>query len=231
MPGGANLCVNLPSLSVPSVSEVARQFFAQINTALTPLQPVFAIMDTLQAVVDCVKSIPEAILQLDPQGLLECAPNMLDKLSKVAAMFPPLSIPVLLRDAISAIIVFLQGLQQDLAGAQLQLDRILEAKTAAQLPGNAPLLGVIACAEDFFGKVMEHIGGGAEPLNRLIGVLNTLVGLIPGVPPIPCIGGLDGAPLVLQGILEKFIQVLVIVRNLLPGGLRLSPYTPKGQNC
>lgn len=230
-PGGVSLCVNLPSLTVPTLSEIARQMFAQINTLIAPLGPVFALMDVVKALGDCVQSVPEAIVKLDPSGLIQCAPVLVEKLAKVAMMFPPLSIPIMLKDAITAIIAFLQGLQEDLQGAQLQLDRILEANTASLLPGNAALIDVVSCARSFYDRVMEHIAAGASPLNRLLGVLNFLVGFLPGVPPLPCIGGLDGLPTYVQTVLEKFITVLKIARSLLPGGLKITPYIPAGANC
>jgi len=231
MPAGASLCAQLPNSIVPSSSELARQMFAQVNSALAPLSPLFTMMDTIKALFDCVSALPDVITKLDVTALLECAPNLAEKISKLIAIFPPLSIPATIRGILDSVIVFLNGLQQDLAGAQLQLDRILEAGTAAQIPGNEPLLAIVACAQDFYGKVMEHMANSAQPLNRLLGVLNMLLGLVPGAPTIPCIGGLDGSPAVIQEALEKFIAVLKIVRSLIPGGLLLNVYVPKGQNC
>lgn len=231
LPGGVNLCASLPNSIVPDISEIARQAFAQVNSALTPLVPIFNVLDAIKAVFDCVSAVPKAITELDVVGLLECAPNMVEKVSKLAALFPPLSIPGTIRDVLSVMILALEGLKQDLESYKIQADRILEAATAAQLPGNAPLLGIVACAQDFYAKVMEHVANGATPLNRLLGLLNMLIGLIPGVQPIPCIGGLDGTPDIVIGILERFIQVLKIVRSLLPGGLKINPFVPKGINC
>ena len=231
LPGGASLCVSLPSLTIPTASEYARQLFAQVNSALTPLLPAFAIMDVVKALGDCVQAIPDAIVKLDPVGLIECAPALIERLAKVASMFPPLSIPIFARDVLSLMILMLQGLQEDLAGAQQQLDRILEASTAAQLPGNSNLLAVVVCAQNFYDAIMSHIAAGATPLNRLIGLINMFLGFIPGAPVIPCIGGLDGAPSIVLTLIEKFIQVLTLVRNLIPGGFKLTPYTPKGAGC
>ena len=231
LPAGATLCANLPNSIVPSTSELARQMFAQVNSALAPLSPLFTMMDTIQALFDCVSALPKVISELNIVPLLECAPNLAEKISKLAAIFPPLSIPSTIRSILDTVLVFLTGLQQDLAGAQLQLDRILEASTAAQIPGNEPLLAIVNCAADFYGKIMEHTANSAQPLNRLLGVLNMLLSLVPGAPTIPCIGGLDGSPAILQGILEKFIAVLKIVRSLIPGGLVLTNYVPKGANC
>lgn len=231
MPGGAVLSASLPNSIVPSSGEIARQLFAQVNAALTPLSPVFAIMDAIKAIVDCVTAVPEAITKLDVAGLLQCAPDMVNAFAKVAAIFPPLSLPQTIRDILAAIIAFLEGVRSDLEGAKRQLDRIAELSTAAQKPGNAALLPILGCAEAFYSKVMEHTANSAAPLNKLLGLINMLITLIPGVQPIPCLGSLDGTPSVIQDLLSAFIDVLTIVRNLLPGGLVLNPYIPKGANC
>ena len=57
----------------------------------------------------------------------------------------------------------------------------------------------MSCAQGFYDKVMEHMSSSAAPLNRLIGVINAFLSLIPGVQLIPCIGGLDGTPSVIRG--------------------------------
>lgn len=205
--------------------------FAQVNAALTPLVPLFTIMDAVSALFDCAKAVPEAITKLDVTGLLQCLPDLVEKVGKLASIFPPLSLPVTIRDILTVMIAFLEGLRSDLEGAQRQLDRIAALSTAAQQPGNTSLQAILDCAQSFYSKVMEHTSNSAAPLNRLLGLLNQLLGLIPGVQPIPCIGGLDGVPSVIQDTLSAFIDVLTIVRNLLPGGLKLNPYIPKGANC
>lgn len=225
------MCVSMPDAVIPSSSEVARQFFAQINAALAPLGSIFTVMDAIKATIACVQAVPKAITELDVTGLLECAPDMAEKLSALASIFPPLSIPVLVKDIITAIIVFLEGLRQDLEGAKLQADRILEAATAAQQPGNSSLSAIVACAQAQYNKVMEHHAASAGPLNKLLGSLNMFLGMVPGVDPLPCIGGLDGTPQVVQDTLSAFITTLTIVRNILPGGLKLNPFVPKGANC
>lgn len=231
LPGGAQLCVNLPNAVIPSPSEVARQFFAQLNAALTPLTPIFNILDAVTAVFNCVQAIPDAITKLDVGELLKCAPDMFEKVQKLTTIFPPLSIPVMVKDALTAIIAFLSGLRDDLDGAQRQLNRIAAANLLAQQPGNANLLAAISCAQNTYDRWMEHMQGSAEPLNRLMGILNMFLSLVPGVDPLPCLGLGGGNVTALQDALEDFIQVLTIVRNLLPGGLKLNPYVPKGANC
>lgn len=231
MPGGAELCVNLPNIIPPNASEVARAMLAQVNTALTPLTPVFNIIDAVVSIVACVQAIPDAILQLDPAGLIQCIPDMVEKISKLLTMIPPLSIPVAIRDILAVIIAFCEGLKSDLEDANQQLERILQAELKAATPGNSGLLTVIACAQSAYDAFMSNIREGASPLNRLIGLINALLALVPGVDPMPCLGSLEGLPTPLIDVLTAFIDILTIIRNLLPGGFKINLFTPKGANC
>ena len=230
-PGGAELCAQLSGSIVPSTSELARQAFGMINAALAPLAPVFNIIDLGTTIVDCVSAIPDAILNLDPTGLIECAPNMIEALNKVLSMVPQLSIPVMIRDILSVIIMFLEGLRNDLDGAVRQLERLAQMNLLAQQPCNFNLVAAITCCQASFDKFMEFTMGGVEPLNRLFGLLNAFLALVPGVDPLPCLGSLAGVPTVIQDLLSTFIDILKIVRNILPGGLKLNLFSPKGANC
>jgi hypothetical protein len=65
-PGGAALAAQLPDIGIPDPMELSKQLMAQANAALAPLVPVFNIIDTVLALFQAVKSIPDAITHLDP---------------------------------------------------------------------------------------------------------------------------------------------------------------------
>ncbi|MCC5318655.1 hypothetical protein LMP57_13505, partial [Staphylococcus aureus] len=46
-PGGVTLIAALPNSIVPNSSELARQMFAQVNSALAPLMPIFNVLDAI----------------------------------------------------------------------------------------------------------------------------------------------------------------------------------------
>jgi len=232
LPGGAKLVAGLNSSVVGTSSELARQMFGQINSALAPILPLLDIVDAVTSMTECIKAVPAALVELDPTKLIECAPNMISAVAKVANLIPPLSLPATIKGVLDTLIVALEGMKQDLEGAKLQLDRLLEASTASQLPGNSPLIAIVACATSFYNDVMQYTANAATPLNRLIGLANLLLSLIPpGNIQIPCVGGLDGAPQPVIDLLEDFIQVLKIIRSLLPGGLKINLFVPTGPNC
>lgn len=206
--------------------------FGQINSALAPILPLLDIVDAVTSMTKCIQAVPAALVELDPTKLIECAPRMIEAVAKVANLIPPLSLPATLKGIIDTLIVALEGVKQDLEGAKLQLDRLLEAGTASQLPGNSPLIAIVLCARSFYDAVMQHTANTAAPLNRIIGLVNLLLSLIPpGNIVVPCVGGLDGAPQPIINLLEKFIQTLKVIKSLLPGGLKLNVFTPVGANC
>lgn len=232
LPGGATLVAGLTSSIVGTSSELARQMFGQISSALAPILPLLDLVDAVTSMTECIKAVPSALVELDPTKLIECAPNMISAVAKVANLIPPLSLPATIKGILDTLIVALEGVKQDLEGAKLQLDRLLEAGTASQLPGNSPLVAIVACAQSLYDAVMQYTANTAAPLNRLIGLANLLLSLIPpGSLVIPCIGGLDGAPQPIIDLLEKFIQTLKVIRGILPGGLKLNLFVPKGANC
>jgi hypothetical protein len=90
-PGGAAICFNFPTIPADNGAAV-RGLLAQANAALAPLAPIFTILDAVLAVADCVQGVPEAIIKLDPSKLIECIPNLVEKLAQLAQLVPQLSL-------------------------------------------------------------------------------------------------------------------------------------------
>src|SRR5512147_2090186 len=88
-PGGAEMCVQLPSMSIPDPSELSKQLMAQANAALAPLVPVFNIIDVVIALFNRVKAIPDALgPPPDPSNLAGCMPELAKKASKLLRLIP-----------------------------------------------------------------------------------------------------------------------------------------------
>jgi len=63
-----------------------------IQPALTPLVPIFNIIDTVVAIFNCVKAIPDMIgPPPDPTVLAACLPDLAEKVNKLLALIPQLS--------------------------------------------------------------------------------------------------------------------------------------------
>jgi len=167
-PGGAEVCVQYPSLVPPTPDELVRQLFAQANAALAPLNPFFNVIDVIVAIFDCIK----AISTLNPEEIAACLPNLAERIGALLRLIPQLSLPILIAQFIDLLLIYLRGYRAQLIGQREYLLRILAAETAAQRPGNIGLSSVIVCAKDDFRKLIEYGNESATPINRLIGLIN-----------------------------------------------------------
>ena len=214
MPGGSQLCVNFPGISPPTIAELMQQMFAQLNTALTPLQPIFNIIDTVVAMFECVK----AISTLDPTEIINCIPNLAEKVNKLLTLIPQVAIPKMIVDIIDCIILFLQGIQQQLASTQEFLNRVLQAELAVVQPGNVGIQLAIDCARDQVSAQLDYMNENAKPVNRLIGLINFFLQVI-GLKDqcIPSIGNVS-IDLIdpFLNLIETLIEFLQLLRGFIP---------------
>jgi len=215
-PGGAEVCVSLPSASPPTLDELMRQLFAQVNTALAPLTPIFNIIDAVVAVFDCVK----AISTLNPQEILNCIPNLAEKVAELLNLIPQVSLVALVADVIELLILYFKGIRNQIIRQALYYQRILAAQTAATEPGNAALARVLPCALDDLDQLLNWQNQSAAPVNRLIGVINLFLEII-GLSrfKIPTAGGLTVEDLentdVIQ-LIDLTIELLTYIRLAIP---------------
>lgn len=216
-PGGAELCANIPSVLPTTDMEQVLDLLAQLNTAMSPLQPVFNV---LEAVLE-IGNIFKAVLQLLPvpipvpnphdnpgEYLLGAFPGLAEKIEALAKLAPPLSMPVLLIDAIDALIRYLNATKNQLVKMAQYKQRILDASTRAAATG-IDVQFAIDCANENLDATIVFLGEQAEPINRLIGILNGfLKGL--GLPCIPSLSApsLDGTFLDLLDALIAFLEYL-----------------------
>lgn len=221
-PVAQQVCVSLPNVNNADPSELLQAILGQINSALAPLNPIFNIIDAVIAVFDCVKAIPKAITELNPLPLIECIPNLAEKVMKLLELIPQLSLPFLIVDVIDVIIFFLETLRSQIAALQARFARILEAGIKATEPGNVALALVLDCINTNFDADLVNLNEQAAPLNRLLGILDFILELTglkfllskAGVDVFPCVGSLSldgGTPL-----LDLLIKLLNLIRNLIP---------------
>lgn len=215
-PGGAEICFGFPR--IPSDDgEALRGLLAQVNTALAPLQPFFNLLDAIIAIFDCVQAIPDAIIQLDPAGLFECAPNMVEKVGKLASLAPQLSLPAMLVDILDLMIRQLTQLVLDLRRLALYQAEVIAAGVAAAEPGNVALRIAVDCAQNDIDAELVYYGEMNANLNRLIGVIALLlkpfgVDLAGGLGEI---GDIENIEATLTPIM-KLIDVLTVARKSIP---------------
>lgn len=214
-PGGAEMCVQIPG--VPDPTDVSKQLLAQANAALTPLVPVFNIIDAILALFKCVKAIPDSLgPPPDPTKLAECIPDLAEKIDKLLKLIPQLSIPVLIAGLIDVILFYLEGLRGQLKAIIAAQVRIAAAATRAAELGNVQLRTVVDCAEASMDAYLQNLNEGMKPLNRLVGLLNLFLQLA-GLQPIPDLANLGDDAEAALAPLDAVIDSLKTIRAGLPG--------------
>lgn len=157
---------------------------------MAPLVPVFNIIDTVIALFNCVKAIPDSLgPSPDPTKLAECIPDLAEKASKLLKLIPQLSVPLLVIGIIDCLIDFLQGVKQQLESTIDKLIEIANAATKADELGDAKLHLVVECADENFNIQLQAMNESFGPINKLIALLNIFLGLL-GLPEVPELGSL-----------------------------------------
>lgn len=216
MPGGAEICATLPDLVPPTPDKLIRQLFAQVNAALAPLTPVFNIIDTVVAIFDCIK----AISTLDPVEIINCIPGLAEKVNALLQLIPQLTIPYIVAGLLDVLIMFMKSQRNQLVRMIELLQRVLNAETAADRPGNIALARVLPCALDDLDKLLLWQNESNKPVNRLIGVVNLFLEII-GLSrfKIPCLGNVFANLVDMTGaiaLIDKLIELLGLIRFAIP---------------
>ena len=95
------ICIEIPELPDPisitlpgGVSMESINLLEQLQPALAPLVPLFNIVDTVVALFNCIKAIPEVIgPPPDPTILAACIPELAEKVNALLKLIPQLSLP------------------------------------------------------------------------------------------------------------------------------------------
>lgn len=214
--GGATLCAQT-GFDLGDPGDISRSLLAQINSALTPLQPFFNTVDVIQAIIDCVQAIPDAIgPPPDPSAIVRCIPGLVEKLNKLLALLPPVSVPAMVKAVLDVVIQTLLAVRGDLAAFIEEQTAILSAATLAAELGNVELQTVCECAQSNLDILLVNKNASIAPLNRLLGVVNLLLELA-GLPCIPALGGvIESADPGVLDALDAMIRALETVKAGIP---------------
>lgn len=213
-PGGTQICASA-EIDLGDLYKSMRPLLAQVNTALAPLTPFFDLLDLAKAVVDCIQAIPDALgPPPDPTAIIECIPGLVERLNKLLKLLPILTIPGMIKDIIQALVYMLTGIRQQLLAFEAQQRRLLAAATAAAQTGNLDLQIVVDCETGNLDAALLNLNAGMEPLNRLIGALNTLAQVV-GLPCLPTIADVEISDPAIEAI-DEAIAVLQTIAAALP---------------
>jgi hypothetical protein len=215
-PGGAEMCVQLPSVSIPDPSELSKQLMAQANAALAPLMPIFNIVDVVMALFNCMKAIPDALgPPPDPSKLAKCMPELAQKASKLLKLVPQLSVPLMVAGLVDVLLAFLEGMRNQLkAVVQAQVKIAQAAARAAEL-GNVQLTTIVDCANANIEAQVKNLGESAAPVNRLIAIINIFAELA-GLPKLPDLTDLGSDAQQALRALDGVVNTLKQARSAIP---------------
>ncbi len=190
LPGGMCLSYVWDGIGkIPSVADVSLDFYSQIGPALTPLKPLFDILDTVLAIFRCVKAIPDAITSLDPRELLNCFPALAKLIDQLLKLIPQLSIPKMIKAALKNMGKLLRAIASDIEYIKSQLQRIADMIDRAADLNDVKMNGFLVCAQQ---DVQDSVMSTAEALKgigRIVLLLNIFIGMIGGEE-IPCFGSI-----------------------------------------
>ena len=156
---------------------------------------MFDIIDTVVAVFNCIKAIPDTLgPPPDPTVLAACLPDLAEKVSKLLKLIPQLSLPLLIVGLIDLVIDTLRQARSLLLHLQQQIVQILGAIDRATNLEDAGLMAIAQCAQANVAQEAANVGKALASLGKLIGLINLFMGMVGG-PEIPDLSDLAGRPL------------------------------------
>lgn len=187
------------------------------GAALAGLTPMLVTVDASLAIASVLDAIPEGLVTLNPAQIIEKLREAAEKIAKMAQLAPVLAIPAMLLSLLDymirlldCIILRLREIEDLFAGLQVRLDFAIARE-------NYELVDIIECAKDDATRLLQNVLGAYGALGPLVGMLNQLLGMIPGgaslsfETPAPSLGI---GPIVTA--LEGFRDTLRGVRALIP---------------
>lgn len=218
------ICLEIPEIPDPlaitlpgGVTIQQINLMEAIQPALTPLMPIFDIIDTVVAVFNCVKAIPDSLgPPPDPTALAACIPELAEKVAKLLRLIPQLSLPYTIIGIIDLVIDTLRQARSQLMHLQQQMQQILGAIDRATELEDAGLMAITSCAQANIAQEAANVGKALASLGKLIGILNIFLGMV-GAPEVPDLSNLAGRPLddVIPPI-DAIIEALQSVRSAVP---------------
>lgn len=196
------ICIEIPeipdplNLTLPGGVQIERiNLMEVIQPALTPLVPIFDIIDTVVAVFNCIKAIPDTLgPPPDPTVLAACLPDLAEKVAKLLKLIPQLSLPLTIIGLIDLVIDTLRQARSLLLHLQQQMQQILGTIDRATSLEDAGLMAIAQCAQANVAQEAANVGKALASLGKLIGLINIFLGIL-GLPEVPDLSDLAGRPL------------------------------------
>lgn len=219
-----SICVEIPdvgdafALSLPGGLEISDyNLMKAIQPLLAPLMPLFDIIDTVVAIYNCVKAIPDCFgPPPDPSGLVHCLPNLADKIMTLLKLVPQLSLPITIASLVDLVIAALREVKEKLQNLVDQLGQIERSIDHARNLNDAGLTAILACAQGNVEQEARNMGKQLASLGKLLEIISLFTQMVGG-PAVPSLSDLGGVPLkqVLAPI-DALVSTLMTVREAIP---------------
>jgi hypothetical protein len=222
------LCLDIPEIPDPFAIDLPGGIQIEdvnlmkiVQPALTPLVPFFDVIDTIVAIFNCVKAIPDAFgPPPDPTVFATCLPDLAKKLNKLLNMLPQVALPRLIRRLLTLVIESLRTVRSQLMHLQAQMLQILGTIDRAKNLDDAGLMAIAQCAQANVAQEAANVGKSLAALGKLLGMIDLFMGLIGG-PKVPDLSNLAGRPLddTIPPI-DDLLGVLEAIRTVVPGDVK-----------
>ena len=183
-----------------------------IQPALTPLVPIFNIVDTVVSLFNCIK----AVMTMDVKTIGQCIPDLAENVGKLVKMVPQLSLPLMLIGLIDLVLAALSQARDELVHLQNQMKQISRMVDRAKELNDAALYDFYLCASNHINMEARNVGKNLASLGRLFGLINLFMSMI-GAPQIPDLSSLAGKPLdEVIDPLDSLVKALKTARKAVP---------------
>lgn len=218
------ICVEIPplpdpqQLTLPGGVQIEHLNLMQIvQPALTPLVPLFDLVDAIVAVFHCVKAIPDALgPPPDPTVLAASLPDLAKKVDKLLHLVPQLSLPIMVLQLLDLVIDTLRQARSALLHLQQQATQVARVVARATELHDAGLMAIGQCAQANLAQEAANVGKSLATIGKLIGLINLFLGMLGGLQ-LPDLSQLSGQPLDgAVAALDALLATLNTVRSALP---------------
>ena len=182
-----------------------------VQPALTPLMPVFNILDTVLSLFNFAKAIPDAMVPPDPTKLTEALRDVAAKADKLLSLVPQLSVPIMVVDLIDLVLDTLGGARDLLIHLQSRVELLARVEERAQELNDDGLFLVADCARQNISQETANLGTALGAMGTLIGLINVFLGMI-GIEGIPDLSGISDKPL--GDVIEPLDELVKTLRRL-----------------
>jgi len=219
-PGGVEIAALHSEVSkLQNSCSMSLNLLKAVQPIMVPLKPIFDIIDTLSAVLNCITAVPKAIIELDPSEITGCLEELGIRVGALLELLPSMSVPLMLLDIFDMLITFLSCLVAQMEDLVSQLEDVAHRAARADIIGDGNLRELVRCKEDDVRSIQANADDALRALGTIFAMINTMLGLL-GMEPMPDVNDLVPAgavePIETIGHIRTGIEKLQEIRAMIP---------------